>query len=169
MGLHNESYTVVSRQEANAIGVVSADISVNGLITYAPTRHKQDNSVLHDREIITLPIFSTTVDMPIFMPTEGGWRLFSCMTIRRVVGSDAGAVTADVMACASGVAPVSGVTQLSAVDSINLKAPAADIIATHALATSLTEIGPGSYIGLNVTGTLTAVVAMLVLEFVRVR
>jgi len=164
----NESFSIYSRPgDSSGVGVLNMRGDASGLLVNEPTQFKNGTYILHKRKIIVLDVLAATpVDNGIFIPTDGVWVLDKASSTRRVV---AAGVTGDVMVCASGVAPASGVTQLTSANSILFSAPAADIIANHALATTLTECGPGSYFALHLAGTLTGLVAKLTLEFKRIR
>ena len=151
----------------DGVGVIDADIDSNGITVYAPDHFKRDTYVIHPREAFSIPLIATTpVDTCIWSPPEGVWVVDKVMSHRRVVCASG---TADIMVCASGVAPASGVTQLSAANALLLSTPAADVLANHALATILTECGPGSYFALHLAGTLTNLVGTLTVEFKRLR
>lgn len=165
-----ESLQIQTRPGDNTgVGTIIATLDENGLVLNSAYPLKSGNAVVNPYHNVEVTVLAAAVDIPIFIPQTGVWVVDRVASIRRVVGSDAGAVTADVMSAPSGTAPASGTTQLASADSINLKSPAADIIANHALATTPTEVGPGSYFGLNVAGTLTAVVALIQVRFRRVR
>ncbi len=163
-----ESLRIQSRPgDSTGVGVVNWTVDASGAVVNEPTQYKNGTYVFHKREIVTMDLLAATVvDNALFIPTEGVWVLDRATTIRRVVCSSG---TADIMVCASGVAPASGVTQLSAANGILLSAPAADIIANAALAATMTECGPGSYFALHLAGTLTNLVGKLTAEFKRIR
>jgi hypothetical protein len=159
-----ESIKLVGRSDlTTGAGVAIADLGASGLISYAPTRHKQDSAVIHQNVIVNVDLNATLVSKALFVPTEGVWNLVKATSIRRVVG---GASTGDVKVSASGATPASGTTCLAT--TVTFNAPAADIILNTALATTPTKCGVGQYFGFDVTGTLTGLVGVLTLEFQRV-
>lgn len=165
-----ESLQIQTRPGDNTgVGTIIATLDENGFVLNSAYPFKSGNAVINPYHNVEIQVLAATVDHHIFIPQTGVWVVDRVASIRRVVGSDGSAVTADIMAGASGTAPASATTQLATADSINLKSPAADVIANHALATTPTEVGPGSSFSLNVAGTLTAVVAIIQVRFRRVR
>jgi len=169
MGMQGESITITKRNDlTTGVGTTVFNVDGNGAVAYAPTRLKQDSSVIHQSLVRCVDVISTAVDRAVFSPNNGVWKLAGVTYCNRVVGSDGSAVTADIMACDAGEAPASGVTQLTAADSINLKGTV-DTPASVALAATLEEVGPGKYFAVNFGGTLTAVVSTITCEFQRIR
>jgi len=169
MGLQESSYEVILQNDlTTGVGTTGAKLDSTGLVLPATHWVYQGTAIHHEYHIETIRLIATAVDSAIWSPPRGVWVLAGCSYTNRVVGSDGSAVTADIMACDAGEAPASGVTQLTAADSINLKATV-DTPVSVALAATLEEVGPGKYFGLNVGGTLTAVVSTITCEFKRVR
>ncbi len=169
MGLQTESVEVFKRPGNNTgVGTTVFTVDSTQVKAVSPVKMKQDDNVIHDKAIVNITVLAATVDMGIFSPVEGVWKVDAVMFTNRVVGSDGSAVTADIMACDATEAPASGVTQLSSANAIDLKATV-DTPTQVALATSPEEVGPGKYFGLNVQGTLTAVVSCITVQFKRIR
>ena len=84
--------------------------------------------------------------------------------IPRVAGSDGSAVTITVKTTAGVVAPASGTDQLTA--TLDLKGTA-DTLQTGTMIATPTDIFPGNTVAIDVTGTLTVVVAHLTVHLMR--
>lgn len=166
MGLQTESLQVITRPGDNTgVGTSVAIVDVNGLQVNAPARHKQGDNVLHDKMVINREILATTVDNTIFAPMEGTWKVYSFVYTPRVAGSG-GAATIDLKVCTGTQAPTSGTTQLSAaLDLVGV----ADTTQQATIIAAPTEIGPGSRLAFDLTGTLTAVVGSATVQLIRVR
>lgn len=117
---------------------------------------RSDNTVgtIPEDMIVTVPVDSGTVDANVFVAT-GPCEVVGVSEVHTVAGSDAGAVTLDVTKCDGTEAPASGVTVLSS--TIDLKGTANTVVDSTLTATTANrKLVDGERLGINVTGTLTA-------------
>lgn len=104
--------------------------------------------------IVTVPVNANTVDANVFIAT-GPCEVVAVSEAHTVAGSDVGAVTLDVTKCDGTEAPSAGVTVLAS--TFDLKG-AADTVVDKALTATKAnrKLVDGERLGVNVTGTLTA-------------
>jgi hypothetical protein len=117
---------------------------------------RSDNSVgsIPEDMLVNVPIAATTVDSNVFIAT-GPCEVVGVSEVHTVAGSDGGAVTLDVTKCDGTEAPASGVTVLSS--TIDLKGTANTVVNRTLTATRADrKLIAGERLGINVTGTLTA-------------
>lgn len=158
---------VVRPGDATGVGTTVMSADSTGVVVSAPAQFRRGSNIVPDYVCMGSDVVAAAVDRGFFTPTAGTWELIRCSYVNRVVGSDGGAVTADIMACTAGQAPASGTTCLAAVDTINLKATVDTPVAV-AVAATRPQVGVGGYFGINFGGTLTAVVSRIHCEFQRV-
>ena len=161
-----ESLDIIYRPGDNTgVGTTAGTLSRNGFTANSPTKHMQDANVLHDKMVINQLVQSTIVDCYVFFCTEGTWRVNAATYMSQVAGTG-GAATLDVKVCGAGVAPSAGVTQLDAAFDLVTAAQAVD---RSVIIASPTDIGPGSSVALDLTGTPTSVVGLVTIELKRIR
>lgn len=161
-----ESLRINTRPGDNTgVGVTAANLDVNGLQAVAPTYHKQDSNVLHDKMLLCYDVTSTVVSNYIFFCNDGTWQVHSATYMSQVAGTG-GACTLDLRVCSAGVAPSGGTTQLDAVFDLTTAAQAID---RSVIISSPTEIGPGGSLAVVLTGTPTSVVGLLQVQLKRIR
>jgi hypothetical protein len=117
---------------------------------------RSDNSVgsIPEDMLVNVPIAAATVDSNVFIAT-GPCEVVGVSEVHTVAGSDGGAVTLDVTKCDGTEAPASGVTVLSS--TIDLKGTANTVVNRTLTATRADrKLIAGERLGINVTGTLTA-------------
>jgi hypothetical protein len=117
---------------------------------------RSDNSVgsIPEDMLVNVPIAAATVDSNVFIAT-GPCEVVGVSEVHTVAGSDGGAVTLDVTKCDGTEAPASGVTVLSS--TIDLKGTANTVVNRTLTATTADrKLIAGERLGINVTGTLTA-------------
>ena len=118
---------------------------------------RSDNTVgsIPEDIVLTIPVDSGYVDSNVFIAT-GPCEVVAVSEVHTVAGSDAGAVTLDVTKCDGTEAPASGVTVLNA--TFDLKSTANTVVDATLTATKANrKLVDGERLGINVTGTLTAV------------
>lgn len=159
-----ESVRITARPgDATGVGVTNAEFDAAGLVAHAPTHHMQDSTIIHDKVMVTVPLIATTPDTVVFLVNEGRWQVASVTEVHTVVGSTNAAV--DIMACSGTTAPESGTTQLGA--AIDLTATI-NVVQNPALISSPTVLGPGDRLALDMDGTLTGLVGLLMIMMKRV-
>ena len=133
--------------------------------------HRPDNtvgSIPHD-VVVTADIDANTVDTWVFV-ADADYEVTRIVYVPRVAGSNGSAVTLDVMKASGTTAPVDGTTVMSAVDSINLKGTADTRITGTLTSTEATRrLAANDRLGINVAGTLTAVVGLLQINLKRIQ
>jgi hypothetical protein len=123
---------------------------------------RSDNSVgsIPEDMLVNVPIAAATVDSNVFIAT-GPCEVVGVSEVHTVAGSDGGAVTLDVTKCDGTEAPASGVTVLSS--TIDLKGTANTVVNRTLTATTADrKLIAGERLGINVTGTLTALAGGIV-------
>src|SRR5262245_21496806 len=164
-----ESFQVLARSDrTDGVGIAAVTIDRTGVQLAAPALLRSGTGAIHDRYIRTIDVVAAAVDTVIFAPVSGVWVLAGVMYVNRVAGTDGSAVTADIMANDPTEAPASGVSQLAAANAINLKSTV-DTATPIAVTATPEEVGPGKFYTVNYTGTLTAAVSCITVEFRRVR
>jgi len=105
--------------------------------------------------VITAPIEATSVDGTIFI-ADDAWVITSIEEVHSVLGTDGSAVTAQVMKCTTTQAPSAGTAMTTG--TFDLKGTV-ETVQTGALSGTAADytLADGDRIGLDLTGTLTAV------------
>ena len=127
-------------------------------------------SIPHDIVVtFNYGINAEAVDTWIFI-ADTNYEVTRVTCIPTVAGTDAGAVTADVMKASGTTAVSSGATVLSAADSFNLKSTV-NTLQTGTLTTtqSSRRLTTNDRLGVNFTGTLTAAVGYIQINLKRLQ
>ncbi len=148
----NESY-VVSVRPGNSTGVgttvVTADI--NGVNVASPARVMQDNFIIHDKVMLSVPLVAATVSAFQHVVREGRWRLAG-ISVYFQTGSTSG--TLQVTVDTGTTAPGAGTVQLTS--TISLAAASQQLPLNGSRIASPTVAGPGDRFSILIAGTMTS-------------
>lgn len=151
--------------ETAAAGTSIMTVDTNGLVMASGYPIKVGSNRFMDKAFVNEILLAASVDKHAWICYEGRWQLEAVRAILTVAGSDAGAVTLDIMVCTGTQAPASGTTQLTA--TMDMKTTANTLISPALIATP-TTIVPGNRVSLDFTGTLTALVGICTMVLKRI-
>lgn len=114
-------------------------------------------------ELITMPLFASTVSQTIFIADVNGYQVTSVSVVPNVIGGAGATVTVEALTGTQAVG--TGVAQLTAALALN---GVANTVLNGVLIAAPTVINAGQRFGIVMAGTLTALVGLLTVAIKRV-
>jgi hypothetical protein len=114
-------------------------------------------------ELITMPLFASTVSQTIFIADVNGYQVTSVSVVPNVIGGAGATVTVEALTGTQAVG--TGVAQLTAALALN---GVANTVLNGVLIAAVTTINAGQRFGIVMAGTLTGLVGLLTVAIKRV-